>query len=183
MNSSCVTSPLVALCPLSSWELGWRNRFFQINVFFRVVECKRLEQLKTGSSQSLSHLWSQIKTCATLGVPWPSWGQDGEDFTSPAASWLLAHPLLVPRSALAAGAGRRSLRARVLRVRLNFDSVQINRHKKGCLSLPPLQLKEQLREVWTAPRRWHYGLESCGPQIQHVRSTVCAVSTWRSSLK
>lgn len=165
MNSSCVTFSLVALWPLSSWELGWRIRFFQINVFFRVVECKPLEQLKTASLQSLSYLWSQIKTCAALGVSWPSWGEDGEDFTAPAASWLLARPLLVPWGSLPAGTGRRSLRARMLHVKLNFDSVQINRDEKGFLSLPPLQLKEQLRKVWTAPILWPYGLESSAPQI------------------
>lgn len=53
-------------------------------------------------------------------------------------------------------------------------------HCKAFLSLPPLELKEQWREAWTAPRCC---LESCGPQILYVRSTVCAVPSWRSSLK
>lgn len=93
-SSHVTSSSLVALCLLDSWELGWRIRFFQRNAFFGDVECKRLEQLKTGPLQSLSYLWSQIKMCDALGVSWPSWGQDGEDFTSPATSCyrLLACP-------------------------------------------------------------------------------------------
>lgn len=42
-----------------------------------------LRAAETGPLQSLSYLWSQIKTCGALGVSWPSCGQDGEDFTSP----------------------------------------------------------------------------------------------------
>lgn len=44
------------------------------------------------------------------------------DFTSPAASWLLAHALLVLQRSLAVSARKRVLRAHILQVKLNFDS-------------------------------------------------------------
>ena len=49
-------------------------------------------------------------------------GQNEEDFTSPATSWLMDHFLLVPPRALAVGKGKSVLRPHTLGIKLNFNS-------------------------------------------------------------